>query len=311
MGVPPYLQYLYVMRSGGGNAAEQAYIDRVEADGGKIVKIGCVPDAIWDRPTTTFTGLLDLYPGAAAAYSVRQLSTSATLSMRVRKEVSTVSEETDIGFVNNELDTAALLAFASNADNGDVFVVTWYDQSGSVPPNNAINSTAASQPKIVSSGAVLLDNGKPSIEFDGTDDSLSVSFGTTYSQPNSIFTVCNKTDHAGYLFDGVSGSLRHAQGNSTWVFSGAVLSNAYPNTDLGSQVVFTSIFDGANTSTYLNGSNTITGNAGTQGVSGLQLGRIWNKAAPSLNGAIQEFIFYPSDQSSNRTGVESNINNYF
>jgi len=51
--------------------------------------------------------LLDLYGGAAAAYSVRKLSSTATLSMRVRR--SSDNAEQDIGFVGEDLDTASLL----------------------------------------------------------------------------------------------------------------------------------------------------------------------------------------------------------
>jgi len=112
-----------------------------------------------------FIGLLDLFPNAAAAYSLRKLRAAYSGSaVRVRKEVSSVSSETDIGFLGDgSLDTTTLLTFASDADGGDVFVVTWYDQSLS---NDATQSTAASQPKIVSSGAVITDgtSAKPAIQ---------------------------------------------------------------------------------------------------------------------------------------------------
>ena len=54
--------------------------------------------------------LLDLYPGAAAAYSLDQLNTSYSgAAIRVRR--ASDSTEQDIGFVDNELDTAALATF--------------------------------------------------------------------------------------------------------------------------------------------------------------------------------------------------------
>jgi len=100
--------------------------------------------------------LLDRYPNAAAAYSVRKLRGAYTGSaIRVRR--SSDNAETDIGFSGANLDTSALTSFCG-ASNG--FVTTWYDQSGN--GINATQTTAARQPQIVSSGSVILTNTKPS-----------------------------------------------------------------------------------------------------------------------------------------------------
>ena len=63
---------------------------------------------------------------------------------------------------------------------GDGFVVTWYDQSGT--SNDFTNITPTGQPKIVSSGSVILENSLPVVDFgtvavDGTaiGDSLALS----------------------------------------------------------------------------------------------------------------------------------------
>jgi hypothetical protein len=118
---------------------------------------------------TQFVGLLDLYPSAAAAYSLRKLRSAYTGSaIRVRR---TDLQESDIGFTAlGELDTTALLAFTGTGalDNG--FVTTWYDQSGNA--RNATQSTAIFQPQIVSAGSVILENGKPALQFDAINDQL-------------------------------------------------------------------------------------------------------------------------------------------
>ena len=98
---------------------------------------------------TQFVGLLDLYPNAAAAYSLRKLRNAYTgNAIRVRR--ASDNAEQNIGFVNNVLDTASLATFCSGT-NG--FVKTWFDQSG-----NGLNfdTTAISaQPKIVDNGSYL------------------------------------------------------------------------------------------------------------------------------------------------------------
>ena len=92
-----------------------------------------------------FTGLLDDYPGAAAAYSLRLLDSTYTGSaIRVRR--ASDNAEQDIGFDNNELDTTALATFCAGT-NG--FVKTWYDQSGNA--NYATQTTTGNQPKIYDS----------------------------------------------------------------------------------------------------------------------------------------------------------------
>jgi len=107
--------------------------------------------------------LLDLYPNAAAAYSVRKLRTAyAGSCIRVRR--SSDNTEQDIGFIANELDTAALLAFVGS---GNGFVTTWYDQS-TTSGLNVTQTSAGSQPRIVNGGVVELENGKPALNWYGT-----------------------------------------------------------------------------------------------------------------------------------------------
>jgi hypothetical protein len=234
---------------------------------------------------------------------LRQLSGSYSGDAIVVRRASDNATQS-IGFVNNELDTTSLESFCSGTDG---FVTTWYDQSGN--GNDAAQASASSQPKIVSSGSTILENGKACVQWNGGTEYLVSSFGTTYSQPNTIFVAANKTNHYGYLFDSNNSSNRHAQGNNDWIFAGAVLGAAYPPTFLGSQVLFTANFNSVSTA-YINGTQTTTGNAGTQGLSGFHLG---NRSTPltPLTGNIQEFILYPTDELSNRTNIETNINDFY
>ena len=112
---------------------------------------------------------LDLYPSAAAAYSLRKLRTAYTGSaIRVRR--SSDNAEQNIGFTSSgNLDESALTTFCGAA-NG--FVTTWYDQSGN--GLNVTQSSATKQPQIVNAGAVILQNSKPALKFDATNDVLGI-----------------------------------------------------------------------------------------------------------------------------------------
>jgi hypothetical protein len=122
--------------------------------------------------------LLDTYTGASAAYSLRQLRTAYSGSaIRVRR--SSDNAEQDFGFVSNDLDTASLLTFCGV---GNGFVTTWYDQSGNA--NDATQTTAANQPQIVSSGALLTVNSKTCMSFDGSNDSFNLASTITGAASN-------------------------------------------------------------------------------------------------------------------------------
>lgn len=56
--------------------------------------------------------------------------------------------------------------------NYDGLTSKWYEQTSN--KNDATQAGAASQPKIVDAGSVIQKNGKPALEFDGSDDDLEV-----------------------------------------------------------------------------------------------------------------------------------------
>jgi hypothetical protein len=112
--------------------------------------------------------LLDTYSGAAAAYSLRKLRNSYTGSaIRVRRSSDNTSQ--DIGFdANGNLDTASMLSFVGS---GNGYISIWYDQSGSSP--NGTQETSSYQPKIVNSGSLVTDGGKPSVLFNNVNTSIN------------------------------------------------------------------------------------------------------------------------------------------
>jgi hypothetical protein len=96
--------------------------------------------------------LLDAVPGAAAAYSLRQLSNAYTGPVvTVRRS----SDNAEADFKASEIDDGTLTAFCGA---GDGLVKTWHDQSGN--GRDASQGTAANQPKIVDSGSLVTEGGK-------------------------------------------------------------------------------------------------------------------------------------------------------
>jgi hypothetical protein len=271
----------------------------------------------------SFVGLLDTYPNAAAAYSVRKLRAAYTGSaIRVR---NASNAEQDIGFTaTGNLDTTALL---SHCGSGNGFVTTWYDQSGN--SRDAVNTTAANQPQIVSSGSVLTTNGKPSAKFDGTNDSLiynsNLFLGASSRTILSVYKPNNATGTFVYSIFGQSsggaptGGYTVLQSRTAFVtgdpyFAGfaADLGNGLttPNT---SQKLAQFNYNGTQGKLYKNNtlltSANITLNALSTGE--IIIGNSLANPAEFANSNIQECIAWTSNQDANTTGISTNINTYY
>jgi hypothetical protein len=255
--------------------------------------------------------ILDQYSGAAAAYSLRALSSTATNAVQVRRDSDDATQY--IGFVqdgfNLSLDTSALSTFCGSA-NG--YVSEWVDQSGN--GNNASQPAFTAQPKIYDSvTGVVTENGKPAAQFDGTNDYFDLTGFTVSASDYSLHTVTKNSATDSFLFDSASGRLIFdGRGGTRGVyFDGGWKGTMHSGTAQQLQSIYaTASSSGAS---YVDGSQINTGLSYTQTAIGGQtaLGSINNATGFFINGVIQEFILYASDQSSNRTNIEDNINGYY
>ena len=282
---------------------------------------------------------MDEYSGAAVGYSFRLLRSDYSGNcITVRRASDNATQ--NIGFVDDELDVASLETFCSGTDG---FVTTWYDQSGN--GNDATQTTASAQPKIVSSGSVILENGKPSIEFDGVNDGFAINDSTSYFNflhnggSSAVAIVCSliendknlaiianngrTTSKTGYSLQfedrnvtGDDKSLKSTATNSVpgqFVFFNQTANNIIDN---DTQFVVIDLIDGDNSTEadrselYIDGGTAIKNNidsntpAATNATDDML---IFN----NLEGALQELLIFDGDQSSNRTGIQDNINDYY
>jgi len=258
--------------------------------------------------------LLDTYTGASAAYSLRLLSTSYTGdAIEVRRASDNATQ--DIGFVNNELDVTSLESFCSGT-NG--FVTTWYDQSGN--GRDATQGTDVNQPQIVSSGSVILENGKPAAQFDGSNDVMTASGFGTGSERSVFFTMRGNGNGTGYenyyifLISPPSSTGDFMQNYSS-NYQGQINANFKTDTlDINSstavdiQSLLTTIKTTSTSELFQNSTSLGTG-SGTQTLEDeLSIG---NFSSNYAFFKMQEMVVYNSDESSNRTGIETNINDFY
>jgi hypothetical protein len=242
--------------------------------------------------------LLDTYPNAAVAYSLRQLRTAYTgAAIRVRR--SSDNAEQDFGFSGNDLDTASLLTFCG-AGNG--FITTWYDQS--VNGNNATQVAASIQPRIVNSGSLVTENGKVAIN----------DYVGTLNYHLTLTTQVAGTDIYSFnviRYNGTNNCLFGGQVNSTYVLIGQA-----GGTTPFSSVVATYRQNGSPI-TYATRDEIATNLVNQTLVTIDMNNSSWTqfKIGYRISGSsmykVQEIVIFNSDQSVNQVGIETNINSYY
>lgn len=259
--------------------------------------------------------LLNDYSGAAAAYSLRKLD---YLYNGYAITVTTNgSDSANIGFVDNELDIASLESFANG---GDAYVSVWYDQSGN--GINATNSNASSQPKIVSSGSTILENGKPAISFVGIDAYLSTSgyifeFSQNDVSAHIVKSAGDTLDSDQYMFSEQDATPYSSQfiigdtANSDGIiwFNGSKIGQMTS----GQGLIGIEKNSSGLVSAYMNGSQSAAQSPTINVEQGntTAFGSRADFTTSFYNGLLQEVITYKSDNSANRTGIETNINDFY
>ena len=249
--------------------------------------------------------ILDIYGGAAAAYSLRSLSKDTIDVVRVRRSVDNAESD----FTADEITDGTLLAWVGNTASDNGFVTTWYDQSGN--SNDATQGTAANQPKIVNAGSTITDGGKPSILINQSI-SKGLLIPIAASSRQDFFQVHKTNDDGLIVFKDSLSTLRYAyaaqDGNtSTTLHSNYGTPSLYVNSSAQSPANRDELYTLLSTN-----SQVLMSSIG--GDSSAWTGDfIWGYYSSSniYNGNVQEIIFYNSDQSANRTGIEQNINNYY
>lgn len=260
--------------------------------------------------------LLDLYP-ATAAYSLRKLRTDYTgACIRVRR--SSDNTEQDIGFVGNDLDTASLLSFVG-AGNG--FVTTWYDQQGS---NNLTQAISSGQPQIVASGSIILRSSLAAVSFNGVTNQLFFNSQVLNTTNISMFSVSNNdiNNNVGTVFASsfnnnntmrVFNDRRTIKRNMFITEAGLFSSNMSIIRNTSDIRLLSSFIDGSKfMSSFDNGQTGTTDTyVGTYINNGLRMGVQGTGNVTFLNGTIQELILFNTHETSNRTAIETNINDYY
>jgi hypothetical protein len=236
--------------------------------------------------------------------------------------------------------TRFLLAFAGA---GDAFCKVWYDQSGN--SNDATQTTTANQPKIVSSGAVITENGKPAVKMASSTIKLSVpnskatfkflhdgsnSSTSWVVSPTDARETVGTTQHELFETGEFSGSVGVEINYSSSQYSGTELAQFLVKNGTGSPVSYTTpagtFAIGQNLTTFyidadnataadrfkvgLNGGSLLSGNTQTAAPSAAD-SQLDFTIYGGFTAHWQEVIVWNADESANRAGIETNINTFY
>jgi hypothetical protein len=201
---------------------------------------------------------------------------------------------------------------------GNGFIRTWYDQSGN--GRDADQSTPTNQAQIVSNGYIIIDAlSKPTTTW--TADRYTILGGVSPITRYLSIGVLNRTANSNVIAHiGVAGAIGSTNGQQTFLWA--------PTTGNIRTDMFSTFTHGANASTgaFITTSEKNASNLKTIYLNGSAL-PLTSTQAPSLTGTnmnafgqngtnfttcqYQEYIYWDSDQSTNRVGIEILINDYY
>jgi len=150
---------------------------------------------------------------AASVFILDQIPTQPIWAVSLRKlrsaytgPAATVRRSSDnathnIGFIGEDLDTAALTAFVGV---GNGFTATLYDQIAGVNP---FQTTAGNQPRMVLSGTIDLLGGKPTIVFNGSSHQMPMPSSVSCAHGFLVARKASNTNSAQYVLGGTSQGL--------------------------------------------------------------------------------------------------------
>ena len=247
--------------------------------------------------------LVDTY-SPVIAFSVRKISSTATNCLRVRRDSD--NAEQDIGFSGNDLDTSSLSTFVGA---NSAYVTKWYNQGTGGATYDVSQTSASDQPRIVNAGTIETENSKTAIAPLGSADSLDVviSDAGTYVSTFAITNITN-TNARVWTTDGASSGLRNTAGNNVTARASSDVTIVGTGTAQGQTIYST--FGTSSCSTYYNGNTGGTGNIGSNYI-GTLLTIGGDNGTTGMTGTLQEIIIFTTDESSNRTDIESDINTYY
>jgi hypothetical protein len=209
------------------------------------------------------------------------------------------------------------VALAAHCGASSGYVSKWYDQSGNT--NTATQATTANMPKIYDgTTGVVTENGKPAVFFEADIMNFTLP-SMTEGEVFRVLRAANDPSTSSAEGGGdVLGTGWNAGANSHYPYTNG---NIYDSTGRNARLSFNPTANVAQQhllnvlsktgewTARINGTQEHTTFSNTVGFrTSNSFGQV---GTAELKHHYQEFILWPTDQSSNRTNIEDNINTFY
>ena len=272
--------------------------------------------------------LLDLFPGAYTAFSSRKLRSAYSSDCIIVRR--TDSTQQNIGFVGDVLDTTSLSSFVGTGGTDNGFIATFYDQVASF---NLVQAAALNQTKVVNAGVIETINTKPAINFI-SNTGLGTASNLTLNDTSELwfFYVVDLTNvtTSGVImetstnFNTNIGAFAFGVGAGVLSFNQniSIAPSLYCRVTVpittGKKIISVRFRSGQTAANawqiWVNGvSQTTTVTNNTNSITATNQRLFMSRAGNSITALSKrsELVIYKTDQSSNRTGIETNINSFY
>lgn len=278
-------------------------------------------DPLKELKPFTLTYLFGLFPTAKyAGYSLKHIN-PIYLGPIVKVRRSSDNATLDVYQDNGWVDMLDIEQFSSFTDN--VYVETWYDQSGN--GNHITNADTTKQPMIYQGGVGLIKiNENPACYFDGVNDSLNATFSTPIGADKELCTFIlakpsSVSDSTIAGFKDSDPGARAGSHRNIVINSGDIQIQTDVSEYTGSNnaqvdvpFLFSSFMLDGVTEVFTNGIfHGQTFNTNMSAVDQFSLGKDAGTESGFFNGYVQEVILYEDDIYADRIGIENHINDYY
>lgn len=254
--------------------------------------------------------LLDLYPNASVAYSLRYLSSNYTGDVIL---VRRSSDDAEQGFIPEEILDGTLETWVG-AGNG--FIKTWYDQSGN--GRNVTQTTNSLQPAIILSGTLITANDLPGIWFTGTTYLTGPASTLIKTNASSVFSVLQPnflgvdryvfSQNDDVILQSISVTAQY-NGSYNLDISGTLYGTGVASDIPSSLQVLSGNHNGSTLATYVNSLK--------RGERSLGLVTVPNSTFTishnlyGYTGTLNEFVIYDSNKITTRALIERNMKEHY
>jgi hypothetical protein len=184
--------------------------------------------------------------------------------------------------------------------------------TAAAPKRDAIQTTAASQPRIVNAGSVESENGKPSIFYDGSDDFLSLASTLSLLTSHTITSVSNNNNKSVSVLIGSTTPISNFNSDlEKFTYNANGVFAQLAGFQYGQRT--RSILRNGTTSlsVYQNSIQYDLSIASNEDFTIKEIGRRADASTFNWLGGIQELTFYPTGLTSGLPTIESNTNSYY